>query len=284
MEQLITSNEDFNMEKPEFLVTALTAYSFNCASDAYYDMLKNVDSRWGIHPMMAISNDTITGKLEHGEQRIVHLSTKHSFNNQYNTTEDSPNFPNTRVFDRFEKVFPDNRSLKIGYYLEITPEIQFFKDNEFRCGYCGKSYWMPGKQIFCESCLGSVYLKEEELYLLRLKALSDFSKRPKIRAGTFDWLYEIYLASQNRTSEKMLLKKIEQHKEDVRREEEYALFKTNVLNWFLENKFPFREFHIWRGMVYFGGSSVQRLSDSEKEKIKGFLLDWNFPYPYEIKN
>jgi hypothetical protein len=95
----------------------------------------------------------------------LELETKILSNNQLNTTE-------KRVFDWYHSRF----NVKSGtpYYGHwILPE-DFAVVNEMRrkrhvCGYCGYQTDTPeATDFWCRECLGNIYLKEEELHLLRL--------------------------------------------------------------------------------------------------------------------
>lgn len=100
----------------------------------------------------------------------IELETAHIFDNQWNGTT-------ARVFDWYEGINPNSRHLKFGHWLTITPEMAKLRKDTLKCGYCGKLYGphhaKKPKSAFCESCLGSQYLKREELHLLRLVPVCD---------------------------------------------------------------------------------------------------------------
>lgn len=113
--------------------------------------------------------------------RTVTLETKHLFNNQWNTgpikgvTEKG-----LRVFDWFIQAdhgshIPNSapHGIKRGHYLEQTPEMQNLRSQTVCCGYCGHQEPAEKANAFCSECLDSEYLKESDLYLLRMVPVSE---------------------------------------------------------------------------------------------------------------
>lgn len=108
----------------------------------------------------------------HGNNGPVILKTDFFFNNQWNTAEDSPTVPNRRVFDWAEDY--TETAIRVGHYLDVTPEMVALRKETFKCPYCGKMY--PGEHgTFCLACLDSAYLDEKRILGggLRLRAIAD---------------------------------------------------------------------------------------------------------------
>jgi len=128
--------------------------------------------------------------------REVELETTHIFSNQWNTTEESGNL---RVFDWHHEIV-QNRRIKMGHYLEMTPEMIHIREVTFKCGYCGKQYHganNAGK--FCSACLDSVHLKIENLHLLRVVNLSNsYENRPELTDEESSILRADYITRQTR--------------------------------------------------------------------------------------
>lgn len=138
----------------------------------------------------------------------VELDPKHLFNDQWNTAaRDGHN--GYRVFDWVQYISPLDHDLKRGHWLEVTDEMADARQNTLACGYCGTLYGNihpdhlmvtddPIGRDFCGKCLGSSYLKEDDLPLLRLRAVSVKSSR--LRDGLTDeendWLLPRYLEAQ----------------------------------------------------------------------------------------
>ncbi len=103
--------------------------------------------------------------------REIELETNFLFNNQWNTTNDSPALPNRRVFDWAEDHLIPYTGVHMGHWLEITDEMRSIRDNTVKCGYCGHLEPASDK-VFCDKCLDSQYLGEKDLHLLRLLPVS----------------------------------------------------------------------------------------------------------------
>lgn len=130
--------------------------------------------------------------------RVVQIQSDHIFGNQWNSTEE-------RLFDWYEAAIYINgreqKHAKQGHWLEITPEMSHARSNCHRCGYCGHSYGplhtMPiPADGFCNHCLNSKYLKETELYLLRLLPLVGLQTREKLSQEETNILMPRYIQAQ----------------------------------------------------------------------------------------
>jgi len=95
--------------------------------------------------------------------KVIHLETKHLFDNQWNCAE------GLRVFDWSEAIYPAKK-LKQGMWLEQTQEMIDIRHNTWKCGYCGAMAEEPG---FCDKCLGSEYLEPKLLLLLNRRRIDD---------------------------------------------------------------------------------------------------------------
>jgi hypothetical protein len=127
---------------------------------------------------------------------IIELETEFLFNNQWNTNKNSLNL---RVFDWAEEIYA-NKDIKEGYYMDITPEMKEIRQNTFKCGYCGKQYYKPGKnKTFCLDCLDYEYLKEDNLKLLRLYSVAnDNNEYPELSEKELNYLIPKFNLLKNR--------------------------------------------------------------------------------------
>lgn len=138
----------------------------------------------------------------------VELDPKHLFSSdQWNTVERGGH-SGYRVFDWVEYISPHSRSIKRGHWLEVTDEMVDALQKTMACGYCGAMYGnihpdhltAPRHDIgrkFCKKCLGSNYLKESELSLLRLRAVSVKSgRRENLTDEEHAYLMPRYLEAQ----------------------------------------------------------------------------------------
>ena len=144
----------------------------------------------------------------------VELDPKHLFNDQWNTVERGDH-SGYRVFDWVEYISPHSRNIKRGHWLEITDEMADARQRTFACGYCGALYGTvhpehltavddPVGRKFCGKCLGSAYLKEDDLPLLRLWAVNVKASRMRegLTAEERDWLLPRYLEAQTESKAK----------------------------------------------------------------------------------
>ena len=138
----------------------------------------------------------------------VELDPKHLFNDQWNT-EARDGHGGYRVFDWVEYTPFHDHGIKRGHWIEVTDEMADARQNTLVCGYCGALYGNlhpdhltvtddPIGRDFCGKCLGSSYLKEDDLPLLRLWAVN--VKASRLREGLTDeendWLLPRYLEAQ----------------------------------------------------------------------------------------
>jgi len=106
----------------------------------------------------------------------VELDVKQLFDNQWNSSA-IEGHPGYRVFDWVEYFDAHNRNLIWGHWLEVTDEMVEARQKTRICGFCAEHYGTVHEEHlteseetpgFCKKCLGSQYLKEDELHLLRL--------------------------------------------------------------------------------------------------------------------
>lgn len=122
---------------------------------------------------------TFKGEYRDAQSVAVTLETGHLFDNQWNTGADCEALPNCRVFDfAFDYNPSGNPYLKRGHWIEQTDAMRELRRDTMSCGYCGKQEHAQKNHVFCPHCLGSEYLTEKELGLLRMLPVSEsFDKR-----------------------------------------------------------------------------------------------------------
>ena len=99
--------------------------------------------------------------------QTIELETTHIFDDQWNTGPCNGSDNGYRLFDWAENIYP-NTNIKEGYYLEQTEPMREIRRNTSACGYCGKQEPSANGLAFCDKCIGSSTLKEEDLFLLRM--------------------------------------------------------------------------------------------------------------------
>lgn len=109
--------------------------------------------------------NTLPFQYRHPADGEIHIDTKFYFSDQFNTSQDSPKNPNTRLH-LWEQTVSESYGTIIGYYLGPNPLFMELIANTTTCGFCGQYYDADNSPAFCGKCLGSVYLKREDLHLL----------------------------------------------------------------------------------------------------------------------
>lgn len=218
----------------------------------------------------------------------VELETKTVWENQWNTAP-IPGFSESgyRVFDWAED-YPINfrKCIKRGHYLEQTDEMAEVRRDTMTCGYCGKQEHISVGNVFCPKCLGSEYLKEDQLHLLRMvPACKRNAKRAELTEAERAMLLPRYVEAQlhgtsvrNIEHKKAVRAKVEaKYKGAIRKAEtEYEGFSwlldhdiqtENCIYYAHADKFSFG----WRSAI--NAATLSSLLDVISE----------FPFTYEIE-
>ena len=199
--------------------------------------------------------------------------------NQWNTSAESPNFPNTRVFDWFESYNPNNQLIRTGHWIEQSQEMRDLRYRTFACGYCGHKSTTPG---FCEDCLGSQHLDTKDFKLLRKLRMSDAKTYGDITEEEFDYLYPIYVQKQSVRAGKMLEKRIEEEKEAIISKIEASKDHISGLEILKENGCGF----LIKWIFFYDRTrefTITTKNQEEKEELEKILKQINFPYKYKVE-
>ncbi len=161
-----------NINIPRTVKTVLHFYEFNTRSAEElkeYARLRERLKKMGYREfdVLETDNGSYMHKMALLDGKEIELETKYLFSNQWNTVPiQGVSDKGLRVMD-WKEILHDNRQLKRGYWLEQTDEMRRVREAVSKCGYCGAAY-PTGQQEFCSECLGSPFLEEEDLPLLRL--------------------------------------------------------------------------------------------------------------------
>lgn len=218
----------------------------------------------------------------------VELETEHLFGNQWNGTTE-------RVFDWYEEAIyndgRENKTIKRGHWLEITPEMAAIRREVVTCGYCGKHYGMERDAApddgFCRECLDSPYLKETELHLLRLLPVAETfgGDRKPLTDADRDTLLPEYVSRQTTGADSRAAKRRNKQRADV--EEKYAKEATAAriehdgMIWLWEHGFDLANVIYYSHTDRFGFGWREPVSDSVCDKLLEVMSE--FPFRYEIK-
>ena len=210
----------------------------------------------------------------------IDLETNFLFKNQWNTSEESPNFKNTRVFDWFERANFENKNLKKGHWIEQTQEMIDIRYNTFKCGFCGNRSYSEG---FCDKCLGSEYLSTKELYLVRYKRICDKDKPfKKLTEEEYENLLPRFFDEQLKRSKKTFLDQIEDEKEEIENLMKASHIKVKGLEWLYGN-----DVILYHRVFFYNRTETFHFTVNEKEEVEIFsesLKSMGFPYNFEVKS
>jgi len=115
------------------------------------------------------------------------VDTKYIFDNQLNTDGEN----GYRLHFWYESIFP-NKKIKCGYYLsgDIQEYINLTKVVH-KCSYCGTQYQENTESGYCDKCIKSEYLKQAQLYLLKLQPVFKQTLPENIVP---QWLIDLYIS------------------------------------------------------------------------------------------
>lgn len=230
------------------------------------------------------------------ETESVELETTHLFNNQWNETTESGN---RRLFDWYEGIYynngRENKRIKEGHWLELTLEMEAIRRETLACGYCGKQLKQSDPHKWhCEKCLGSDYLKETELKLLRLLPVDHSDDRRhyltdeeraeilplwKAAQGLGQIKREEMKKSKNRQKVADLIPNARAKAAELVAEAE---IKTTALTWLLDN-----EINLIDNVIYYTHTKRfcfgwrNPLTADEKSKLLDVISE--FPFDYDLK-
>jgi len=227
--------------------------------------------------------------IPYGEREYVEtveLETEFLFSNQWNTTD------GRRVFDHYEE-YPAliAKSCKRGHWLEITDEMRAIRENTAVCGYCG--HREPVGNAFCDKCLDSVYLKEFDLFLLRMRPCSEhLPKRKPLTDSEAAWLIPRYIERQTVGKDSRAVKRRERERQrvldkyqekldSVTKETGAAVVERDGMLWLMDHNVPTDNVIYYSRTGRFGFGWRQPMSAAVKSALLDILVE--FPFDYDIK-
>ncbi len=212
------------------------------------------------------------------------------FDNQWNTSAESANAPNMRVFDwaedaLFDRMGRENKTIKRGHYLEITDEMREIRRNTHKCRYCGKQEPAAKDNVFCPHCRGSEHLKEKDLHLTRMKAIDDESECAPLSDAERDHLIPLWQEDQITGNSARGKARMAKARKQVQKRHDEAVTKAAnefiVASWCLDHGFlpEIAIYYPHTGKITFGWNKP--LDADQVAKLLECVSE--FPYAYEIK-
>ena len=211
--------------------------------------------------------------------KVINLEPKHIFDNQWNTAD------GLRVFDWAQDYMPyRNPNLKQGHYLEITQEMRDIRNDTVACGYCGFQS-RTDKPYFCPQCLGSQYLKAEDIHLTRLQPVSCKDSRKPLSEAEKAERMPLYIKAQTERVTERDKKAIARARESVVSKCDKvtadSITKRDGFLWLLDRGFRTDNviFYTHTGRFCFGWRSP--LSGELLSRTLDIITE--FPFDYDIK-
>lgn len=272
--------------------TTLHHYSFDISKPEqkklYFAMVHEIESNGPEargHKMHSISDRFKASKA--GTSEPVEIETECVFDNQWNSTTD-------RLFDWFEEAIfrngIENKTVKRGHWLEITPEMASLRTNTFKCGYCGKHYGPNHEEKpsdgFCRACLDNSYLTEDRLHLLRLLPLVGHQDRDNLTKEELEHLMPLYVARQTTGKDSRAKAKRDKERADVLADYDSttkaATIERDGFLWLWDHGMNLDNviYYSHTGVFCFGWR--EPVSASVESAILDFISE--FPFAYEIKS
>ena len=221
--------------------------------------------------------------------RTLELETKHLFENQWNTAPiEGVSDKGLRVFDWAQDAYVGDhigppRHLKLGHYLDQTPEMVAIRRDTLKCGYCGAQEPASAGLSFCPHCVDSEYLKVSDLPLTRLRPVCDgYAERPPWTDAELAEVLPRYRDAQAhgataRGRARMAADR-KRITEGAAKTIKNAEMEREGLLWLLDHGRPVANviFYAHRGVFCFGWRT--RLEDAVLSDLLDIISEFKFPY------
>jgi hypothetical protein len=285
--------------------TKLHTYSFHTRNtpehQAYLDLKERMmrESRRRVHTSFthptssgrAFDHLTKLGDVDGITTYEVELDVKHLFDNQWNSSA-TEGHSGYRIFDWVEYFDASNPTNIRGHWLEVTDEMVEARQKTRICGFCAEHYGTVHEDHltapranpeFCKKCLGSQYLKEEELHLLRLlPADRKHGHREPLTDDERDWLLPRYLDAQLEGDKERRAQRTAHQRARLEKQHQLDEMKFDGLTRLLNAGIDLSNviFHDHVPVFKFGWAN--KLSPSVAEAMQTKLAEIEFPHPTEF--
>jgi len=230
--------------------------------------------------------DFYTKKIQPLHGKVIELETKFLFNNQWNTAPTRTSASGLRVFDWGETILWERKHIKIGMYLDITDEMREIRRNTLKCNYCGAQYCAPQGQVFCDKCLDSEYLEEEDLKLLLLTPIDTKPTFRELTEAELLYLKPLYIAAQTTGTTSRAVQKRQKQRARIIENRDETIEAANAeydgLIWLLNHNVNIDNVIYYSHTKKFCFGWQSPLSESVKSALLDVLVE--FPFPYEFKS
>lgn len=276
-----------NINIPRTVKTVLHFYEFNTRSDEElkeYARLRERLTKMGYSEFDVLEQDngSYMRKMALLDGKEIELETKYLFSNQWNTVPiQGVSDKGLRVMDWREEAPLYSNRLKRGYWLEQTDEMRRVREAVSKCGYCGSAY-PTGQQEFCSECLGSPFLEEKDLPLLRtLPVARECDKRNELTDDEKAELMPKYIEAQTKRKAAEKEKLIAKLNADYDKAVTTATAERDGMLWLLERDINIENVIFYNHTGKFSFGWRKPIIGDVRKRLEELLKD--FPYEYEIK-
>lgn len=218
--------------------------------------------------------------------KTLQLETRFLFADQWNTAPiEGISDKGLRVHDWAQDYPVDfSSSIKRGHWLRQTDRMRAIRRETRVCGYCGKNYpsGTARGESFCTACIGSEYLKETELHLLRLLPVAmHLPKRAPLTDAERALLLPLYTAQQTKGNDARAVARAKRVREQNASKFATAKLEHDGTLWLLDHGVNTENciFYSHRRVFTFGWRAP--VSAAIRSQLLDILVE--FPYEYEIK-
>lgn len=223
--------------------------------------------------------DSLAFQFKNIPEGTYNIETDFLFSNQYNTVE------GLRIFEKSSCLSMGGKTqIKLnGYYISKGIEkVREIQKRQKVCGYCGKRY-NDSNQIFCNKCLGSEYLEEKYLKLLRLYPVyPDMQFQfPELTESEKAELLPAYVSEQTKSLKIRNVEKLNRLREKYDKTLKSAQDEYNGFMWLMDHDINTENciYYEHTGIFCFGWRKP--IGDSVKTELQNKLKE--FPYRHEFK-
>jgi len=269
------------------MTTTVNYYKFDISNEAEfiaYDKLKTSLKSQGL----TLFDNISSGNSNYYNNLIsplnglsIELETKYLFNNQWNTAPTITSDNGLRVFDWEEAIYPNNK-IKQGMWLTQTPEMIAIRQNTCACGYCGAQYLNTDLK-YCTKCLGSEYLKLDDLRLLQLRPISVNDHTFKASKSVPDYLVNDYNTAQQISRLERLKKAQNSKLKDIKNKIESAQIEYDAYSLLIDNDIDFNNVIYYTHTKKFCFGWREPITKPEQTKLNVKLTEIGFTAKYDIE-
>lgn len=181
-----------------------------------------------------------------------------------------------RIHDWAEYMSPKSRRIRWGHYVENIDELNEYRSQFYRCGYCGDTYDHPS---WCESCRGSAYLTPEVYHLLKLNRLDLPRQHEPVPDDVLASIEEAQHQAAIRIAEQKYISKMKDLNQRIRDAEHEKVFIDEAI----------RRGLTWQtldNVIFYGHTQTfclgwrKPVTETEADAFKSLMND----FPVEVKH